>query len=160
MVDKDKNEIKFGNMDYSIYTIGDWDNEYKLNVTGRSKEIPASNPTKKHVLYQMKQIRNAVFDWKNVEVNGMVGLGLQFNKELRDLPVNELIELEKKEYENICEEIENLKLKDDNESIKLENDTYLIYKLEMEHDGMKPSPANSFTEEFHKKEIEELKGKL
>ena len=52
-------EIIFGNDNYTIYRVGDWKHDYKLNVTGTSSQLPASEPTKKHVLSQMEQIRKA-----------------------------------------------------------------------------------------------------
>ena len=152
-------EIKFGDINYSIYTIGQWNKNYEINLIGTSNEIPASLPTKKHVILQMEQIRNARFTWQEKEVNGMIGLALQLNKNLQEKPVNELIKQEQKEFEQITRELKNLKLENSKKTLKLNTKDYLIYKLEIEHDGIKPSPATPFTEEYHKKQVNEIKEK-
>ena len=157
MSEKQPTEIKFGDINYSIYTIGKWDKTYEINLIGTSSEIPASLPTKKHVILQMEQIRNARFNWQETEVNGMIGLALQLNKKLEEKPVKDLIKQEKKEFEQITRELKNLKLENSKKTIKLDNEEYLIYKLEMEHDGIKPHPATPFTEKFHKNEVNKIK---
>jgi hypothetical protein len=152
-------EIIFGNENYTIYKIGEWENDYKLNVTGTSSQLPASQPTKKHVLSQMEQIRKAVFDFKGEKVNGMIGIGLQLNEDLIDMPVEDLIKLEETEYNQILDEINNLNLEDNNKFLSLETEDFLVYKLEMEHDGLKVQPATPYTLEYHLKEIEKLREK-
>ena len=150
-------EIKFGNENYTIYRIEEKKNDYKLNVTGTSSQLPASEPTKKHLLLQMEQIRKAQFDFKEKTVNGMVGIGLQLNENLIDMPIEDLIKLEEEEYKNILDEINNLKLEPNDKFVSLDTEDYLIYKLEMEHDGLKVQPATPFTLEFHLKEVEKLR---
>ena len=86
MSENQTKEIKFGDINYSIYSIGKWNKEYEINLIGTSSEIPASLPTKKHVILQMEQIRNARFNWQETEVNGMIGLALQLNKKLEEKP--------------------------------------------------------------------------
>lgn len=159
MSENQTKEIKFGDINYSIYSIGKWNKEYEINLIGTSSEIPASLPTKKHVILQMEQIRNARFNWQETEVNGMIGLALQLNKKLEEKPVNDLIKQEKKEFEQITRELKNLKLENSKKTIKTDNKEYLVYKLEMEHDGIKPHPATPFTEEYHKKEVDKIKEK-
>ena len=119
-------EIKFGNENYTIYRIGDWKNDYKLNVTGTSSQLPASEPTKKHLLLQMEQIRKAQFDFKEKTVNGMVGIGLQLNENLIDMPIEDLIKLEEEEYKNILDEMDNLKLEPNDKFVSLDTEDYLI----------------------------------
>ncbi len=159
MTEKELTEIECGDINYSVYTIGKWDKNYEINLIGTSPQIPATQPTKKHVMLQMEQIRNARFTWQEKEVNGMIGLALQLNKQLQEKPVDDLIKQEKQEFEQITRELKKLKLKNNKETIKLDTNEYLIYKLEMEHDGIKPRPATPYTEEYHKKEVEEIKEK-
>ena len=152
-------EIIFGNDNYTIYRVGDWKHDYKLNVTGTSSQLPASEPTKKHVLSQMEQIRKAEFEWEGKKVNGMIGIGLQLNEDFQKLSAEELINLEEKEYKQILEELDNLKLEDNNKFLSLETKDFLVYKLEMAHEGLQVQPATPYTLEYHLNEIEELKNK-
>ena len=66
--------IKCSNIDYAIYKVGNWKNEYKLNLVGTSDEIPVTNVTKKHVLFNMEEIRKSEFDMGGRKVNGIVAL--------------------------------------------------------------------------------------
>jgi hypothetical protein len=153
---KDK-EIKFDDINYAIYKIGSWDNEYKINLIGKSNEIPITKPTINHVILSMKEIRKSNFELEGENLNGILALSIQLNKELKTTPIKELITIEKKEYDNIISELNNLKLVDSSKSINLDNQEYLIYKLEKEHHVTVAKPASKFTEKHHIQEIEKLK---
>ena len=45
--------IKCKDRNYAIYKIGNWKNDYKINVIGTSTEIPITSPTKHHVELNM-----------------------------------------------------------------------------------------------------------
>ena len=76
--------IKCKDRNYAIYKIGNWKNDYKINVIGTSTEIPITSPTKHHVELNMEQIRSSSFEFNGKEVNGMVGLAIQLNPSLID----------------------------------------------------------------------------
>ena len=74
-----ENEIKCDNINYAVYRIGNWENEYEINILGTSSEIPVTKPTLEHMVKQMDHIRASVFEIGGKEVNGMIGLAMQFN---------------------------------------------------------------------------------
>lgn len=149
--------IKCSNIDYAIYKVGNWKNEYKLNLVGTSDEIPVTNVTKKHVLFNMEEIRKSEFDMGGRKVNGIVALGSQLNPEVSSMSVDDLVALESKEYDNIIKEINHLELLDDDVEIDLATDQYLIYKLVKEQHSITASkPANQFTVNHHMEEIKKL----
>jgi hypothetical protein len=150
-------EIRFDDINYAIYKIGSWNNEYKINLIGKSNEIPITKATVNHVILSMKEIRKSNFEIEGENLNGILALSLQLNKELKNTPIKELIAIEKEEYDNIIIELNNLKFDDPNKSINLDNQEYLIYKLEKEHHVTVAKPASKFTEKHHLKEIEKLK---
>ncbi|MBZ9571703.1 hypothetical protein KQY27_09105 [Methanobrevibacter sp. TMH8] len=149
--------ISFNDINYAIYKIGNWKNKYEINLIGSSNEIPATESTKNHVLNNMKEIRKSMFEINGKEVNGIVGLSIQLNPTLQVKDINELIAEEEKEYENIVAEINGLELEDPNGSIELENDNFLIYKLEKDHHVTVAKPANGLTMKHHAEEIQRLK---
>jgi hypothetical protein len=150
--------ILFNDINYAIYRIGKWKNSYKINLIGISNEIPATEVTKEHVLSNMDEIRRSTFEIEEKEVNGIVGLSMQLNKDLQGIAINDLIMEEKQEYENIVDEINSLKFEDSNGAIELENDEFLIYKLEKDHHVTVAKPANDKTLKHHTEEIQRLKG--
>ncbi|MDR2624460.1 MAG: hypothetical protein LBC39_07880 [Methanobrevibacter sp.] len=150
-------EIGFDDVNYSIYKIGFWKNEYKVNLTGKSNEIPVTESTIDHVILTMKEIRKSSFTVDGEDVNGILALSLQLDSKLKNISIEELITIEEREYKNILKELKELKLENPQKSIKLDNDQYLIYKLEKEHHITIAKPANKFTEEYHIGEIERLK---
>ncbi|MDR2545574.1 MAG: hypothetical protein LBD03_08615 [Methanobrevibacter sp.] len=154
--DKDV-EIKFSDINYSIYKIGSWNNSYKINLIGKSNEIPVTKSTVDHVLLSMNEIRKSNFEVDGENINGILALSTQLNSELKETPIKELIAIENDEYKNIVDEINELKLETPEKSVKLDNDQYLIYKLEKEHHITIAKPANKFTENYHVEEIEKLK---
>lgn len=157
---KDSNDfpmISFNDVNYAIYRIGNWKNKYEINLIGNSNEIPATETTKEHVLNNMKEIRNSMFEIDGKKVNGIIGLSIQLNPLLQGRNIDELIAEEKKEYEDIVDEINGLELEDSNGSIELENDKFLIYKLEKDHHVTVAKPANGKTMKHHAEEIQRLK---
>jgi len=149
--------ISFNDVNYAIYKIGKWKNSYKINLIGTSNEIPATELTKEHVLLNMGEIRRSTFEIEGKKVNGIVGLSLQLSRDLQGIAIDELIMEEKKEYENIVDEINSLDYEDSNGAIELENDKFLIYKLEKDHHVTVAKPANAFTMKHHSEEIQRLK---
>ena len=149
--------ISFDDINYTIYKIGKWKNSYKINLIGTSNEIPATELTKEHVLSNMNEIRKSTFEVEGKEVNGIVGLSMQLNKDLQGIAIDEMIMEEKQEYENIVDEINSLDYEDPNGTIELENDKFLIYKLEKDHHVTVAKPANDLTMKHHAEEIQRLK---
>ncbi|MCL2157322.1 MAG: hypothetical protein FWH54_04785 [Methanobrevibacter sp.] len=150
-------KISFDDVNYAIYKVGKWKNTYRINLIGTSNEIPATEVTKEHILFNMTEIRNSTFEIEGREVNGIVGLSLQLNKSLGGIAIDEVISEEEKEYENIVDEINSLEFEDSNGAIELENDKFLIYKLEKDHHVTIAKPANNFTMKHHGEEIQRLK---
>jgi len=149
--------IYFNDINYAIYKIGNWKNSYKINLIGISNEIPATEVTKDHVLFNMNEIRKSTFEVEGKKVNGIVGLSIQLNKDLQGIAMDDLIKEEKQEYENIVDEINSLDFEDSNGAIELENDEFLMYKLEKDHHVTKAKPANAVTMKHHSEEIQRLK---
>ena len=152
-----KINISFSDVNYAIYKIGKWKNTYKINLIGTSNEIPATEVTKEHVLSNINEIRNSKFELGENEVNGIVALSIQLNPELQGMDITQIIADEELEYKNIVDEIEGLELEDPNGFIELENDKFLIYKLEKDHHVTVAKPANGLTMKHHAEEIQRLK---
>jgi len=157
-VDSSNIMISFSDVNYAIYKLGAWKNSYKINLIGISSEIPVTEATKEHVLGNMNEIRNSKFELGEIEVNGIVGLSIQLNPKLQKEDINKIISEEEEEYKNIVEEINNLELETSDGSIELENDKFLIYKLEKDHHITVAKPANDKTLKHHAEEIMRLKG--
>lgn len=156
--DLDNSEmISFNDINYAIYKIGNWKNSYKINLIGISNEIPATETTKEHVLSNMNEIRKSTFEIEGKKVNGIVGLSIELNRDLKGIAIDDLIKEEKQEYENIVAEINVLDFEDPNGAIELENDKFLIYKLEKDHHITVAKPANDLTKKHHMEEIQRLK---
>lgn len=157
MVDNDKYVVKCDDIDYAIYTVGEWKNDYKINLIGTSDEIPVTKVTREHVLFSLDQIRKSVFNINGKEVNGLVALGRQLNPEIQEMSLDDVIALEEKEYKNITEEILELPMLPEDEEIDLATEDYLIYKLvKEEHSITASKPANKFTLDHHMAEIKKL----
>ena len=156
--DLNKTIISFNDINYAIYRIGNWKNKYEINLIGTSNEIPVTENTKEHVLANMNEIRKSKFEIGEKEVNGIVGLSSQLNPILKGRDIDEIVAEEEIEYGNIVNEINSLKLEDSNDSIELENDKFLIYKLEKDHHITVAKPANGLTMKHHADEIARLKG--
>jgi len=156
--EKEDTLINLDDMNYAIYKLGNWKTEYKINLIGLSNEIPLTENTKDHVIFSMNQIRNSEFDFNGTPVNGFIALAYGTNPNIQKMPVNELIDLEKQEFDNIMDELNDLEFLKN--PIKLDDDEYLIYKLEEECHIRKAIPANEFTLAYHNAEIEKLKKQI
>ena len=60
----------------------------------------------------------------------------------------------------ILDELENLEVLDENDSIPLESDEYLIYKLEKDCHVTTSIPANEYTKQFYKDELKRIEDAL
>ena len=58
------------------------------------------------------------------------------------------------------EELDNLDLLDESDAIPLDNNEYLIYKLQKECHVTTATPANEFTEKFHAEELKKIEDAL
>jgi len=154
---KKNTNISFDDINYTIYKIGKWKNNYRINLIGTSNEIPATETTKRHVLNNMNEIRNSKFELDGREVNGIVGLSIQLNPQLQGENIGDMMAEEEKEYKNIVDEINGLELEDSDGSIELENDEFLIYRLRKRHHVISAKPANGLTVKHHAEEIQRLK---
>ena len=89
----DEKEIKCDNINYAVYRIGKWANDYEINILGTASEMPVTKPTLEHMVKHMDHIRASVFEIGGKEVNGMIGLAMQFNPSFASSDLDELIEL-------------------------------------------------------------------
>lgn len=157
----DDNEmINVNDMNYAIYKVGDWKNDYKINQIGLSSEIPVTKSTVIHVKYSMEEIRNSEFNYSDKTVNGFVAIALQLSPDLQDLNPDEVIKMEAEEYENILEELDGLELLNEEDSIPLNGEDYLIYKLERDCHVTKSTPVNEFTRQFYLNEMKKIEEAL
>jgi hypothetical protein len=152
--------IKLDDINYAIYKIGNWKNKYKINQIGLSNEIPLTKTTYEHVISSMNEIRNSEFEINGNKVNGFIAIGYSTSKNIQEMPMDKLIELEKEEFENIKNELDNLEFLDPKGAIDLDNEDYLIYKLEKECHVTKSKPANQFTLDYHINEIKRIEDSL
>lgn len=147
--------IDVNDINYAIYKLGNWKNSYEINQVGASNEIPVTKNTVEHVKLSMDEIRRAEFEIDGIIVNGFVAIAYQFNQKIRETNIKEAIELEKNEYNDIIEELDGLDFLSE-DTIPLENDEYLIYKLEKECHVTKSTPANEHTLEHYKNEMKRI----
>lgn len=152
--------INIDDINYAIYKIGEWKNSYEINQVGLSHEIPVTKQTLRHVKLSMEEIRKSEFDISDKKVNGFVAIAMQLNPHLEDMKIEDIVELEQEEYKNVLEELDNLELLDDDGTIALDNEDYLIYKLQKEHHVTKSSPANEFTKQYAIKELKRIRDAL
>ena len=152
--------INVDNINYAIYKIGEWKNDYEINQIGLSKEIPVTKNTVYHVKSSMDEIRESKFDISDKTVNGFVAIALQLNPKISEMDLIDAIDLEEKEYNNVLGELDGLELLDDDETIPLDNDEYLIYKLEKECHVTTSIPANEFTKKYYIDEMKKIEEAL
>lgn len=150
-------KINCDNINYAVYKIGNWQNDYEINIIGTANEIPVTKPTLEHMLKQMDHIRVSVFNIGGKEVNGMIGLAMQFNPSFASRDLDELVELEEKEYKNIMDELNGLELKEAKDVIFLDTDEFVIYKLEYDGHTLSPKPYNDYAKKHQMEEIKRLK---
>ena len=159
MMDNDE-KINVNNVNYAIYKIGDWKNNYKINQIGLSNEIPVTKNTVHHIKLSMEEIRKSEFALSDKTVNGFVAIATQLNPKILEMEVDDIISLEKEEYDNILSELDGLELLDEDGTIPLDNDEYLIYKLQKECHVTTATPANEFTQKFHASELKKIEDAL
>ncbi|AMD16964.1 hypothetical protein TL18_02345 [Methanobrevibacter sp. YE315] len=156
----DEEIIKVNDINYAIYKIGKWENDYEINQIGLSNEIPVTKSTLNHVKWSMDEIRSSKFALSDKEVNGFIAISFHLNPKIQEMDVDDVIELEEKEYNNILAELNNLELLDEDDSIPLNGEDYLIYKLEKDCHVTKSTPANEFTRQFHNDELKKIEDAL
>lgn len=152
--------IKVDDINYAIYKIGEWKNTYEINQIGLSNEIPVSKNTVNHVKWSMDEIRNSKFSVSDKTVNGFVAIAMQLNPKVQDMELDDVIALEKKEYDNVLDELGNLELLDENESFPLDTPDYLIYKLEKECHVTTAIPANEAAKKQFNDELKKIEDAL
>ena len=156
----DDNLIKVDDINYVIYKIGEWKNHYEINQIGLSREIPVSKNTLTHVKLSMDEIRASKFEISDKTVNGFVAIAMQLNPKIQEMDLDEAVELEKKEFEEILSELEDLEFLNDDDTISLDGEDYLIYKIEKEHHVTNSIPANEFTRKFYLEEMKRIEDAL
>ena len=152
--------VKIDDMNYAIYKIGEWKNHYEINQIGLSKEIPVTKNTVTHIKFSMDEIRNSEFSLSDKVVNGFVAIAFQLNPKVQEMEIDDIIDLEEKEYNDILAELDDLELLSDDDSIPLEGEEYLIYKLEKECHVTTSTPANEFTKKFYQNELKKIEEAL
>lgn len=152
--------VKIDDMNYAIYKIGEWKNHYEINQIGLSKEIPVTKNTVTHIKFSMDEIRNSEFSLSDKVVNGFVAIAFQLNPKVQEMEIDDIIDLEEKEYNDILAELDDLELLSDDDSIPLEGDEYLIYKLEKDCHVTTSTPANEFTKKFYQNELKKIEEAL
>ena len=158
MVD-DKN-INVNDINYAVYKIGDWKNDYEINQIGLSSEIPVTKNTLDHVKFSMDEIRNTEFSISDKKVNGFVAIAMQLNPKVQEMELDDIVSLEQEEFDNILNELDGLKLLDDDCSIPLDGEEYLIYKLQKDCHVTTSIPANDFTKKFYEIELKKIEDAL
>ena len=156
----DEKIIDVDDINYAVYKIGEWQNHYEINQIGLSHEIPVTKNTIFHVKSSMDEIRASQFGISDKKVNGFVAIALQLNSKVQEMELTQAIELEEEEYQNIIAELDNLQLLSDDDAIPLENEEYLIYKLEKECHVTTSKPANEFTKKFYNDELKKIEDAL
>ena len=152
--------INVDDINYAVYKIGDWKNNYEINQIGISREIPVTKNTVRHVKLSMEEIRMSTFEISDKSVNGFVAIALQLNPKVQEMEMDDVIALEEKEYEDILKELDDLVLLDDDKTLSLETEDYLIYKLEKDCHVTNSIPANKYTKRFYFEEMKRIEDAL
>ncbi len=156
----DEEIINLDDINYAVYKIGEWKNHYEINQIGLSREIPVTKNTITHIKFSMDEIRNSQFSLSDKTVNGFVAIAMQLNPKVQEMELDDVIELEEKEYQNILSELDGLDVLSDDESIPLDGEEYLIYKLEKDCHVTTSTPANEFTQKFYEAELKKIEDAL
>ena len=114
--------INIDDINYAVYKIGDWKNNYEINQIGISSEIPVTKNTVHHVKLSMEEIRMSTFEISDKSVNGFVAIALQLNPKVQEMELDDVIALEEKEYDDILKELDDLVLLDDDGTLSLETE--------------------------------------
>ena len=152
--------INVDDINYAVYKIGDWKNSYEINQIGISREIPVTKNTVRHVKLSMEEIRMSTFEISDKSVNGFVAIALQLNPKVQEMDLDDVIELEEKEFNDILKELDDLELLSDDGTLPLETEDYLIYKLEKDCHVTNSIPANKFTKKFYLDEMRRIEDAL
>ena len=136
------------------------ENDYEINQIGLSNEIPVTKNTVFHVKMSMDEIRKSEFAFSDKTVNGFVAIATQLNPKILEMDVDDIISLEKEEYDNIINELDGLELLAEDDSIPLDSEEYLIYKLQKECHVTTATPANEYTLKFHANELKKIEDAL
>ena len=150
------NKIDVNDINYAIYRLGNWKNNYEINQIGLSKEIPVTEPTITHIKFSMDEIRKSQFDISNKTVNGFVAIAFQINPKIQQMDLDDVIKMEEKEFNNILDELDNLELLDEDSTIDLDDENYLVYKLEKECHMTISIPANEHTKKYYEEEMKRI----
>ena len=156
----DEEIINLDDINYAVYKIGEWKYHYEINQIGLSREIPVTKNTITHIRFSMDEIRNSQFSLSDKTVNGFVAIAMQLNPKVQEMELDDVIELEEKEYQNILSELDGLDVLSDDESIPLDGEEYLIYKLEKDCHVTTSTPANEFTQKFYEAELKKIEDAL
>ena len=151
-----ENKIDVNDINYAIYKLGNWKNNYEINQIGLSKEIPVTEPTITHIKFSMDEIRKSQFDISNKTVNGFVAIAFQINPKIQQMDLDDVIKMEEKEFNNILDELDNLELLDEDSTIDLDDENYLVYKLEKECHMTISIPANEHTKKYYEEEMKRI----
>ena len=108
----------------------------------------------------MDEIRSSEFEISDKSVNGFVAIALQLNPKVQEMDLDDVIELEEKEFNDILEELDDLDLLSDDDTLPLETEDYLIYKLEKDCHVTNSIPANKFTKKFYLDEMRRIEDAL
>jgi hypothetical protein len=157
---EDEKTVNIDDINYAIYKIGQWENHYEINQIGLSNEIPVTKNTITHIKFSMDEIRSSEFSISDLKVNGFVAIAMQLNPKVQEMELEDVVELEEKEYQNILSELENLDVLGDEVSIPLESEEYLIYKLEKDCHVTTSIPANEFTKKHYQDELKKIEDAL
>ena len=152
--------VNVNDINYAIYKIGDWKNDYEINQIGLSNEKKKKKNTVFHVKMSMDEIRKSEFAFSDKTVNGFVAIATQLNPKILEMDVDDIISLEKEEYDNIINELDGLELLAEDDSIPLDSEEYLIYKLQKECHVTTATPANEYTLKFHANELKKIEDAL
>ena len=147
--------INFDDINYAIYKIGSWKNNYEINQIGLSSEVPVTELTVKHVKLTMEEIRKSQFNISDKDVNGFVAIAYHLNPKIQEMDLEDVIKLEEDEYENILKELDELDILSEG-STPLETEDYLIYKLEKDCHVVNSIPANKYTKKFYYEEMKRI----
>ena len=123
-------------------------------------KLPVTKNTITHIRFSMDEIRNSQFSLSDKTVNGFVAIAMQLNPKVQEMELDDVIELEEKEYQNILSELDGLDVLSDDESIPLDGEEYLIYKLEKDCHVTTSTPANEFTQKFYEEELKKIEDAL
>ncbi len=151
--------INVDDINYAVYKIGNWENDYEINQIGLSSEIPVTKNTVFHVKSSMDEIRNSEFSVSDKKVNGFVAIAMQLNPKVQEMELDDVVALEQKEFDNIVSELDALDVLNEG-TLPLDGEDYLIYKLQKECHVTNSFPANEFTKKFYEQELKKIEDAL